>query len=168
VQTEKAQLQLRVDRAIEVAAEMPNLDGLSLDRTELENLAQNVRVTGALLKEEIDHLVNEPDEQRAFSVYSLLTRRLAEVESVEQRARQLQEAVDTQLAGGPSKTEAPTAHDRVVSRLSDLMTWLKEALHSFWALISQLLTPREWTIGGKVGTGILGLTEVSASIKFGK
>ena len=36
-----------------------------------------------------------------------------------------------------------------------------------WQLICGLVTPKSWTIGGELGTGILGLASVKVSITFG-
>lgn len=44
---------------------------------------------------------------------------------------------------------------------------LKRFLSKIWQIISNLLTPKEWKLQGKVGTGILGLADVGIEITFG-
>jgi hypothetical protein len=48
-----------------------------------------------------------------------------------------------------------------------LMPRLKRLLSKVWQIISGLLTPKEWKIQGKVGTGLLGLADVGIEITFG-
>jgi hypothetical protein len=45
--------------------------------------------------------------------------------------------------------------------------WLKKAGIKIWAMISQLVKIKEWTLAGTVGTGLLGLAEASISVTFG-
>ncbi len=44
---------------------------------------------------------------------------------------------------------------------------LKRFLSKIWQIISNLVTPKEWKLQGKVGTGILGLADVGIEITFG-
>ena len=46
--------------------------------------------------------------------------------------------------------------------------WLRRAGRKLYALISRLLTIKEWSLTGTVGTGVLGLTQASISVTFGR
>ena len=48
-----------------------------------------------------------------------------------------------------------------------LMPLLKKFLAKIWSVISHLLTPKEWKLGGKVGSTVLGLAEAHIEITFG-
>lgn len=44
---------------------------------------------------------------------------------------------------------------------------LSSALGKVWRLVSRMLRPKEWKLGGKLGTGIFGFAETSIEITFG-
>jgi hypothetical protein len=50
---------------------------------------------------------------------------------------------------------------------SYLVPLLKRFLSKIWQIISHMLTPKEWKLTGKVGTGVLGLADVGIEITFG-
>ncbi|MBU0724379.1 MAG: hypothetical protein KJ904_08680 [Alphaproteobacteria bacterium] len=51
--------------------------------------------------------------------------------------------------------------------LSWLAAWLGKIGRQIFALLQGLMTPKEWTLSGKVGTGLLGLADVELGITFG-
>lgn len=57
-----------------------------------------------------------------------------------------------------------TALNKIKTYMAPL---LKRFLSKIWQIISNLLTPKEWKLQGKVGTGILGLADVGIEITFG-
>jgi hypothetical protein len=46
--------------------------------------------------------------------------------------------------------------------------WLSRAGGKLWVMIQRLTTVKEWSLTGKMGTGVLGLAEASISVTFGK
>ena len=56
-----------------------------------------------------------------------------------------------------------SALQRIKSYLTPI---LKRFLSKIWQIISNLLTPKEWKLHGKVGTSILGLADVGIEITF--
>lgn len=50
---------------------------------------------------------------------------------------------------------------------SYLLPFIKKFLSKLWSIISGLLTPKDWKIKGKVGTGLLGLADVEVEVTFG-
>lgn len=65
-----------------------------------------------------------------------------------------------QSVSGPVRRALDTIR-QVLARL------LRRLLSKVWQIISGLLTPKEWKLQGKVGTGILGLADVGIEITFG-
>ena len=59
----------------------------------------------------------------------------------------------------------------VKSAISKIRTYLiplvKKLLAKLWTIISGLLTPKEWKLKGKAGTGLLGLADVEVEVTFG-
>ena len=67
---------------------------------------------------------------------------------------------------------AATSQSNVIGKASSwvsgtLVPWLKNMWGSVWALISKLVTPKEWKIKGSVGTSLLGLANAELEITFG-
>lgn len=56
----------------------------------------------------------------------------------------------------------------VLGWIAGFENWIKRISAQLWNLLSGLLTPKEWKLGGKTGTGAFGLAEVSVEITFGK
>ena len=44
---------------------------------------------------------------------------------------------------------------------------LSSALGKLWRLISRMMRPKEWKLGGKLNTGVFGMAETSIEITFG-
>jgi hypothetical protein len=165
-------LQRRVDIAIEAANELAKVDGLPQDMREVRNLAQDIRITGNYVKEKIWLLVREPDEQRrlssAIAIDAAVKDRLDDVKDLEEEVRQLQERAGGGTTGKTSTSGTQSVYEQVLSGLGDLGKKLKKWLGPIWAVVLKVLTLKEWTIGGKLGTGPFGLAEATVSLKFGK
>jgi len=56
---------------------------------------------------------------------------------------------------------------RLKGWIATLGSWLKRISGQLWNLLSSFLTPKEWKVAGKVGTGPFGLADVSIEITFG-
>jgi hypothetical protein len=63
-----------------------------------------------------------------------------------------------------AETEAQGTGQSFWSRIKH---WLGRAGKKLWAMISRLVKVKEWSLTGKVGTGVLGLAEASISVTFG-
>lgn len=63
-----------------------------------------------------------------------------------------------------AEAEADSGRQRFWDRIK---FWLDRAGVKLWALISRLVTVKEWSLAGTVGTGVLGLGQVSISVTFG-
>jgi hypothetical protein len=62
-------------------------------------------------------------------------------------------------------TEATDASKRWHSSAWDkIKAEIEKVLDRLWSMISKLVTVKEWTLTGKVGTGVLGLAEASVSV----
>ena len=66
-----------------------------------------------------------------------------------------------------TKNMARRAHNALAHIRSFIIPRLKRVLAKIWQIISNLLTPKEWKIQGKVGGGLLGLADVGVEIAFG-
>lgn len=55
----------------------------------------------------------------------------------------------------------------VKGRLSVLGRWIRGILARLWSLLSRLMTPTEWKLSGKIGSGPLGLADVAVEVTFG-
>lgn len=53
------------------------------------------------------------------------------------------------------------------ARLSVLGRWIRGLLGRLWSLLSRLMTPKEWKLSGKIGSGPLGLADVAVEVTFG-
>ena len=65
--------------------------------------------------------------------------------------------VDSQAAGQGAKKDL----------WKKIQGWLGTAGTKLWAMISHLARVKEWTLSGKVSTGLLGFAEASISVTFG-
>lgn len=103
--------------------------------------------------------------------------RLDQVEGIQLASTEatLREELDSltallaQLEGELSKrNEDPEGARRTLSALlSFFKPLIKTIARRLWRLISGLLTPKEWSVGGEVGNTVWGLTKVKLEIKFG-
>ncbi len=115
-------------------------------------------------------------EAEARLMVSRVNQLQAELAWLESLLEKLEAAVDARIA------EDPAAHGKgntFVAKVKQRLTWqrrflgnrvqpiLKRLLRLLWRFISGLLTPKEWTLGGKLGTGFLGLAEAHLDITFG-
>lgn len=82
----------------------------------------------------------------------------------------LLDQVDRQAAVAKLRGLAETTGDllgRVQLWLAAMKNWLKGVARQLWALLARLMTPKEWTLKGEAGTGVLGLANVGVEITFG-
>lgn len=57
---------------------------------------------------------------------------------------------------------------RVRGWVKSLLSWLRRIGRQIWQLLSSMMTPKEWKLSGKVGTGPFNLADVGIEITFGK
>lgn len=173
VDRERDQLERRIDKALEAADHLPDLGDLPpATIMEVENLAQDIRLAGAYLKEQIQHLQREPDEQQRLSstvsMDAALNARLADVKDLEEHVRHLPEEVAGGVTAAPPRPANKRAYQRVLSWLDYVKHELMKVLDKIWPVVVHLLTLKEWTVGGELSTGPFGLAKASVSLKFGK
>jgi hypothetical protein len=54
------------------------------------------------------------------------------------------------------------------SRAKSWVHWIKNISFQLWNMLASLNTPKEWKLGGKLGTGPFNLAEASIEITFGR
>jgi|GEM_PF-4932008 len=73
-----------------------------------------------------------------------------------------------EVAGGaPSPPRGPTLLQRAWSWIKSVGALIKRISATLWQIIARLLTPKEWTLKGDIGTGFLGLANAGIEITFG-
>ncbi len=91
---------------------------------------------------------------------------LSQLEALIARAGDLMTMIDMKVgslpANGISKAIAMAK-----SWLSTIGSWVKRISAQFWNLLTGLMTPKEWKLGGTVGISVLGLGNVNVEIAFG-
>lgn len=147
--------------------QMPFAGDLEEFRKRVEQLLARI---GRLLQEISSTEFKRAGEGMAFPLATLANQLNAELDWLQgilehidamlrDSAQTLPEALVTQISA-----PVRTALQKIKSYLTPL---LKRFLAKLWQIISGLLTPKEWKLQGKVGTGILGLAEVGIEITFG-
>ena len=123
-----------------------------------------------LLKEIRSSEVRRSKEGSAFSLSTLANELNAQLEwlrgILEHIENMIQDSIQTNPEWSVKQVTNPvlTALNKIKVYLTPL---LKRFLSKIWQIISNLLTPKEWKLQGKVGTGILGLADVGIEITFG-
>lgn len=110
------------------------------------------------------------NEASAFSLSTLTNELNAQLDWLKGILEHLETMIKTSVGTLPewftNQVAAP-----VQSALQKIKTYLvpllKRFLSKIWQIISNMLTPKEWKLQGKVGTGILGLADVGIEITFG-
>ena len=124
-------------------------------------------------------------DQKAADVRDAYEQQLEMVAQVQSAVQQMQLAVAEMLRIGAGQdpglgftavTQAESARSgtkyarkRWPGRLWDA-AWdrLRKIFPLLWAIIGELVTVKEWTVGGQVGGGIFGFASASVSVTFGK
>jgi hypothetical protein len=125
-----------------------------LDQLELSQLRRACRNLGNT----IDALVDAPEDQAK----SLAVAATASWQAMDADIENLQEQVDTAafLSKGSARHQADT-----------IMGSIKRALGTgwkhLWALISRILTVKEWSVTGTAGSGFLGFASATITVTFG-
>jgi hypothetical protein len=147
--------------------QMPLAGDLEEFRRRVEQLLNRI---GRLLQEISSTEFKRAGEGMAFPLATLANQLNAELDwqhgilehidaMLRDSARTLPEALTAKITG-----PVRTALQKIKAYLTPL---LKRFLAKLWQIISGLLTPKEWKLQGKVGTGILGLADVGIEITFG-
>jgi hypothetical protein len=102
---------------------------------------------------------------------SILAQELkAQVEWLEGILSHLEEMISSHVSAWPSSfpqsVQVPLK-SALAKIKSYLIPLIKKFLSKLWSIISGLLTPKEWKLKGKVGTGLLGLADVEVEVTFG-
>ena len=66
------------------------------------------------------------------------------------------------------KNAQAEAEDKEEGIWEKIRKWLTTAGEKLWAMISRLVKVKEWSLTGTVGTGVLGFTQASISVTFGR
>jgi hypothetical protein len=78
------------------------------------------------------------------------------------------EAMTSDLASAEPGSDQNTGLARVRAWVVDVAKpAIERVAKQLWAILSALLTPKSWTIGGNLGTGVLGLVGENVSVTFG-
>lgn len=146
-------------------------------RHEADDLAQFSERVESLLQRLADLLarVNEAGAQGssgrdALSLVSLVNELKAQLAWLEGLFRSLQEMPLSQESGLRDFFARHVAHPvqaGLATIRNTLEPLLKRLIAKVWQIICNLLTPKEWKLQGKIGTGILGLADVGIEITFG-
>lgn len=101
-------------------------------------------------------------QQERHLVDELLANGIDQGPGVAFAAQQQATVIDTETADA-SKRWPSSAWDKIKAEVKKVLTRL-------WGMISKLVTVKEWTLTGKVGTPgpLLGLAEASVSVTFGR
>ncbi|RUP00632.1 hypothetical protein [Hyphomicrobium sp.] len=95
---------------------------------------------------------------------------LSQLEALAGRLNDLLTMIDLKTSANASqsiRSAVSTAIATAKTWLSVITSWIKRISAQLWNLLCGLMTPKEWKLGGKVGTGILGLADVTLEITFG-
>jgi len=65
-------------------------------------------------------------------------------------------------------SRAGDAFSRAKSWITTIADWIKNISVQLWNMLASLNTPKEWKLGGKLGTGPFNLAEASIEITFGR
>ncbi len=66
-----------------------------------------------------------------------------------------------------AKAAVKQAAAKALSWLSIIGTAMKNISRQLWAMLASLMTPKEWKLGGKIGSGPFNLADVTVEITFG-
>jgi DNA-binding transcriptional MerR regulator len=117
-----------------------------------EQIKRLIAQTGTQM-DDADELLRAGSGQppdRAFRLAAGQTALTGDVEDAQQDAEDEQEAEDGKE-----------------SIWDKIKRWLKRAGRKLWAMISRLVTVKEWSLTGTAGTSVLGLAQASISVTFG-
>jgi hypothetical protein len=147
--------------------------------------AEAVRVIEALdgIRAEMQ-LISERQDALAGRLDALDARQLQEARHVTESVQRLQDIVDAVLAGGRGQDPgtAFSAQQQAAALTADVKSarkrwhsqrwdaaweWVKKLSRRLWSMLSHLLTVKEWTVTGQVGTGPWGLASAGISVTFG-
>ncbi|MBL8075578.1 MAG: hypothetical protein JNL29_14515 [Nitrospira sp.] len=144
---------------------------LADDLNEFRNrVAQLLDRIYQLLREIRSSEVGRAKEGLAFSLSTLANELNAQLEwlrgILEHIENMIQDSIETIPEWFVRQVTNPVraALNKLKAYLTPL---LKRFLSKIWQIISNLLTPKEWKLQGKVSTGILGLADVGIEITFG-
>ncbi|HVA36339.1 MAG TPA: hypothetical protein VNJ51_01865 [Candidatus Dormibacteraeota bacterium] len=149
-------LEARVDgllKRVEVVTER-----LETHSTQLRSLARERRgrLTG----------VSTAVQDIGLSLQSMIHLLDAQVEWLRDELTRL-EQLKTAAGWQPAAPQGQTPVQRVLSWISGLRAQLKKVGGMLWNIIALLLTPKQWTLKGELGTGVLGLFNAGIEIQFG-
>lgn len=129
-----------IEQIQDMISELKNRDGIKLDTSEAIQLTSTVSIL----------------ELELNSLLSLL-------EKLDLAFTKLDDKNDKSFIG-----KAKHRVQKVISSIQNVLRpFLKKVSQRLWKLISGLLTPKEWSIGGEIGNSVFGLGSVKIEIKFG-
>jgi hypothetical protein len=168
----------KTDFRVQVSANLSEFEGaakeLRLIRDdELRELGGRIEALVGQLQEMLTELRGRPNnalaQDEAVHLVATVNMLDAEIDAL----LGLLVYVETELArrAEPSQSfvgKAVAAVSRIILPLRNI---LKPALQKIavrlWRIISGLMTPKEWSVGGELGNTVWGLTKVKLEIKFG-
>ena len=146
---------------------IPLADDLEEFRDRVAQLLDRI----SLLLKEIGHSASgRSNEGSAFSLAILANELNAQLEWLKGVLEHIENMIqdDTQTTAQWFINQVTSPVRAALNKIKTILTpLLKRFLSKIWQIISNLLTPKEWKLQGKVGTGILGLADVGIEITFG-
>ncbi|MTD93916.1 hypothetical protein GIW81_06150 [Hyphomicrobium sp. xq] len=111
----------------------------------------------------------DPAHDRSpFMLRISISAALPNVEGARSVLRRLRSLIKVKVQRMRSLTAAAqAAAAQALSWIGSIMGWLKSLSAQLWSMLANLLTPTQWKMSGKVGTGVLGLIDVGVEITFG-
>lgn len=138
---------------------------IELIRNRIRILVEHLQGKLEALRTSVDtHREMEADEgitKEIMSIKSLLGQLVA----VWDRLENLVAIIEQKQAAQAGKVHQ--AITRLKGWIATLASWIKRISGQLWSLLCKLLTPKEWKLGGKIGTGPFGLADVTVEITFG-
>lgn len=139
----------------------------SLDDVEFKEYLENLHQKILIILEEIIGCLKSDEEsdsvgqsKKIINIQSLINYLEAELAWVEALLNSIYLRASLNAA-----QSTPVAH--IKKFFSWLGGWLKKISAQLFTLLQGLMTPKEWKLSGKVGSGLLGLAEVELEITFG-
>jgi len=151
--------------SVQVLSEFAPHEDLDAIRTRVFGLIEEILGKLASLRNSLEHIQigdnTEGVQSEILDLQSLLGR-LASILTRIENLTALLSARNT-----PQNAPQPGFWKKTKKVFSVIKRWLQGISAQLWQLLSRLMTPKEWKLGGELGTGVLGLAKVQVEVTFG-
>lgn len=109
------------------------------------------------------------ESDRFEAKIGLVEQSLSQLSALISRADDLLTMVSVTVKRAQSVARATTRKAVTTAKawLTTIKSWISRISGQLWNLVAGLVTPKEWSIGGEIGTSVLGLANVKLEIRFG-